>query len=182
MSGFEYLFTFYGLLLGLAIANVTTGFADMWRAREEIRPGWTTPLLGLFILLAAAHQWVSFWSGRNDINMEPWNLMISIGVALPYVFVSRGMFPRQQDRWSSLEDYYIAHRRVLLAAIAAPALASLIYNAARVSLPDPLSGLSYAIRILLPATLMLTSRLWVQRAGMAVLCGWMLFLVFASYS
>ncbi len=29
MGGFEYLFTFYGLLLGLAVANVATGFADM---------------------------------------------------------------------------------------------------------------------------------------------------------
>lgn len=40
MSGFEYLFTFYGLLLGLAVANVATGFADMWRSREAyVRAG-----------------------------------------------------------------------------------------------------------------------------------------------
>ena len=31
MSGFEFLFSFYSLLLGLAVANVATGFADIWR-------------------------------------------------------------------------------------------------------------------------------------------------------
>jgi hypothetical protein len=105
MSGFEYLFTFYGLLLGLAVANVATGFADMWRGRADTKVGWATPLLGLFIMLGAAQQWVSFWGGRDSLTMGPWELLISIGVAFPYIFVSQGMFPRDQDRWPSLDDY-----------------------------------------------------------------------------
>lgn len=182
MSGFEYLFTFYGLLLGLAIANVATGFADMWRSRADMGVGWTTPLLGLFILLAAAHQWVSFWGGRDTITMEPWNLLISIGVALPYIFVSRGMFPRQQDRWRSLEDYYVDHSRVLLGALIIPVMASLIYNAVRNGLPYEVGDfINLALRIGIPLALMLTRRPLAHRAGLGVLCAWMLFLTFVTF-
>lgn len=181
MSGFEYLFTFYGLLLGLAVANVATGFADMWRSREDIRPGWTTPLLGLFILLAAAQQWVSYWGGREGLTMEPWNLLISMGVAFPYIFVSTGMFPRQYDKWGSLEEYYAAHSRVLMGVLALPTLASSIYNAVLFGLPDALSAVTVAVGIGIPVALMLTRRPILHRVGLGLLCGWMLFLIFADY-
>ena len=44
MSGFEFLFSFYGLLLGLAVANVTSSFADAWRSRSEWQVGTAPPL------------------------------------------------------------------------------------------------------------------------------------------
>jgi hypothetical protein len=182
MSGFEYLFTFYGLLLGLAIANVTTGFADMWRSRDDIETGWTTPLLGLFVLLAAAQQWVSFWGGREFLTMEPWNLTISMGVALPYIFISRGMFPRQQDKWRSLEDYYAAHSRVLMGMLMVPSLTSLIYNGARSGdVPEGLAAISYVLGIGIPLSLVSTRRPWAHRMGLSFLCAWMLFMMFADF-
>lgn len=39
MGSFDYLFSFYGLLLGIAVANVAIGFADMWRDCEKISVG-----------------------------------------------------------------------------------------------------------------------------------------------
>jgi len=38
MGDFQYLFTFYALLLGLAIANVASGFGDMWREPKVSKP------------------------------------------------------------------------------------------------------------------------------------------------
>ena len=43
MSDFEYVVGFYALLLGLAVANVVIGFADMWRERERLEIGWCPP-------------------------------------------------------------------------------------------------------------------------------------------
>ena len=182
MSGFEYLFTFYGLLLGLAVANVATGFADMWRSRDDIGPGWTTPLLGLFILLAAAQQWVSYWSARDGLTMEPSTLLISMAVAFPYIFVSTGMFPRHQDKWPSLEDYYGAHSRVLMGALALPPLASLLYNVVLFGFPDMGQMAITAVRIGIPVALMLTRRPLLHRIGLGLLCGLMLYRMFADYS
>ena len=45
MNSFDYLFSFYGLLLGIAVANVALGFADMWRDCERIQVGTCPPLL-----------------------------------------------------------------------------------------------------------------------------------------
>lgn len=181
MSGFEYLFTFYGLLLGLAVANVATGFADMWRSREDIGPGWTTPLLGLFILLAAAQQWVSYWAARDGLTMEPATLLISMAVAFPYIFVSTGMFPRQQDRWRSLEDYYAAHSRVLMGALALPHAVSLVYNLVQFGPLNSQETVYAVVRIGIPAALMLTRRPLLHRIGLSLLCCLMLFKIFVDY-
>ena len=46
VDSFDYLFSFYGLLLGIAVANVAIGFADMWRDCGKIAVGYCPPLLG----------------------------------------------------------------------------------------------------------------------------------------
>lgn len=179
MSGFEYLFTFYGLLLGLAVANVATGFADMWRGRADAQVGWTTSLLGLFIMLGAAQQWVSFWGGRDSLTMGPWELLISIGVAFPYIFVSQGMFPRAQDRWPSLDAYYLAHSRVLMSVLLVPPVAGLLYNGLLYGeWPAGADLLFLSIRICIPLALILVQRPWAHRAGIATLCIAMLVAIF----
>ena len=71
MNGFEFLFSFYSLLLGLAVARVATGFADMWRGRRDTVVGISPCLLGLLILFSAAQQWMSFWRGRDVLTMGP---------------------------------------------------------------------------------------------------------------
>jgi hypothetical protein len=45
MNSFDYLFSFYGLLLGIAVANVALGFSDMWRDCERIQVGTCPPHL-----------------------------------------------------------------------------------------------------------------------------------------
>ena len=182
MSGFEYLFTFYGLLLGLAVANVATGFADMWRSSVALRVGWATPLLGLFILFGAAQQWVSFWSGRDSLTMGPWELLVSIGVAFPYIFVSQGMFPREQDRWNSLEAYYLAHSSVLMGVLLVPPLAGLVYNGVLFgSWPAGPDLIFTAIRVVVPLTLIFVKRVWAHRAGLALLSSAMLVAIFLFF-
>lgn len=182
MTGYEFLFTFYGLLLGLAIANVATGFADIWRSRDDLKPGWTTALLGLFILLAAAAQWVSFWGGRETLMMGPWELIVSIAVAFPYIFVSQVMFPRQQDRWASLDEYYLAHRAVIFAVLLVPPLASLAYNGAvGGTLPAGAHIILYVVRIVIPVALIASARLWLHRSGLALLCAAMLVAIFVFF-
>jgi hypothetical protein len=102
MNGFEFLFSFYSLLLGLAVANVATGFADIWRGRRETPVGTPTVLLGLLILFSAAQQWMSFWRGRDSLTMGRWQILVSIAVALPFVFISRAMPPESKihgDHW-----------------------------------------------------------------------------------
>jgi hypothetical protein len=167
MNGFEFLFSFYSLLLGLAVANVATGFADIWRGRRETSVGILTLLLGLLILFSAAQQWMSFWHGRDSLTMGPWQILVSIAVALPFVFISRAMLPREQDTWRSLDDYYMAHRRVLLAVLLIPPVASLLCNCALTNFPDRSEAFYDAMRLGVPLLLILWPRRLVQSVGLA---------------
>ena len=169
MNGFEFLFSFYSLLLGLAVANVATGFADMWRGRRQTTIGALGPLLGLLILFSAAQQWMSFWGGRDVLTMGAWEILVSIGVALPFVFISRAMLPREQDGWNSWDDYYMAHSRVLLTVLLIPPVISISYNLARANFPDRPQAVFDAVRLGIPLLLILWRQRWVHRVGLAAL-------------
>ena len=67
MNDFEYLFSFYALLLGLSVANVASGFGDMWRERHAMPVGVCTPLLGLVVLAGGMNVWVRYWHTQHDL-------------------------------------------------------------------------------------------------------------------
>ena len=174
MSGFEYIFTFYGLLLGLAIANATNNLAEMWRSSEVVKVGLTPPILCVVILLSGAQQWVSFWSARDDLTMTTDSLLMSIGMALPYIFVSHGMTPAREGS-GSFEEFYLRHRRTLMGVLTIPPVLSLAYNLALSGVPAPLDqyllyvAVVLAPRILIPLGLAFSRSPRVHAIGLAVL-------------
>ena len=169
MNGFEFLFSFYSLLLGLAVANVATAFADIWRGRKETVVGTATVLLGILILFSAAQQWMSFWRARDSLTIGPWQILVSMGVALPFVFISRAMLPRDQDAWQSLDDYYMAHSRVLLAVLLISPVASLSYNFAMGNFPNLWEAFYDAIRLGVPILLIVWQQRFVHTVGLLTL-------------
>lgn len=183
MSGFEYIFTFYGLLLGLAVANAVGNVAEMWRANETVKVGLAPPLLCVFILLAAAQQWVSFWGAREELTMSPVNLLMCIGMAVPYTFVSHGMTPAREGS-ASFESFYLDHRKMLMGVLAIPPLLSLIYNVALDGFGDlGQFALGMAVitgpRVLIPLWLALTRSPRAHAIGLGLLAAhtlWRLFL------
>ena len=58
MSEFEYFFSFYGLLLGLTVAEVAVGFANAIDAHKQRPIGRLTPLLAIL----AITTWMSIAS------------------------------------------------------------------------------------------------------------------------
>jgi|SRR5215217_1027738 len=167
MDDFEYLFSFYGLLLGLAAANVATGFADMWRERRVVAVGVSPPLLALIILLGSMNLWLRFWAVRDSVEFGAWALINMTCVALPYVFLSRAMFqPAGETR--SLEEHYLEHRRIILIVLALSPIFSLI-NAALVTRTLGLdwSSIWVGLRVAAPLLLIPFASRTVQRVGLA---------------
>ena len=58
MSAFEFVFSLFSLILGLALATGLGGLAKALKVRHKIRIGWLTTLLGLFVSL----DLVTFWA------------------------------------------------------------------------------------------------------------------------
>ena len=179
MSGFEFLFSFYSLLLGLAVARVATGLAESWRARAKTSFGASTLLLGLLILLSVAQQWLSFWGARDVLTMGPWEVLTCMGMSLPYIFISQAMLPQEHDNCTDLDDYYLQNRRSLLLALLIPPVVSLAYNVA-VQGFDWGYAIAYVLPVFVPVALAFSRRQWLHRVGLSLLVVNVLALMFAS--
>jgi hypothetical protein len=171
MGAFDYLFSFYGLLLGIAVANVAIGFADMWRDCEKIAVGTCPPLVASSVLLGGMNVWLQMWLTRPYVTVNGIQMLAAAAIALPYVFVSRAIFPGSEEAEErSLEEHYLRHRMLILVLLAVPTIVS-------VSTHVLIDGFRYrgweiwwvAGRISLPLLLLPFANRWAQRGGLAAL-------------
>lgn len=120
MSAFEFFFSFYGLLLGLSVAAVVGGFANVLHERHRIRFGWLTPLLALFIAVDIATFWAQAWI---IFRAAPFNLaLLVVGLVIAGVFYIAASitFPRVSpdgEERLDLDDHFWAHRRMVFACV-----------------------------------------------------------------
>lgn len=119
MSAFEFFFSLFGLILGLAIATVIGGLSDLYRQREKVKTGWLTPLLALFVLCDLSTLWVNAWTGLSDISVAYGPFFSALIVAGIYFFSASMVFPKVASDWPSLDEYYMSHRRFVLAGVMA---------------------------------------------------------------
>jgi hypothetical protein len=172
MSAFEYVFAFYGLLLGLAVANVVTGFADMWRERHVVAVGVCTPLIAGTVLLGVMNIWLRFWTAADTLVLSAWQLIGIVALAVPYIFISRAVFPAGGG--IALEDHYLAHRRTILLALAVPPAVAMMRTATQFSGLVPNWDLAWTFcRLLGPLVLMLFPGRSANRLGLALILVWM---------
>jgi hypothetical protein len=172
MSSFDYLFPFYGLLLGIAATNAAIGFAEMWKGREEIPVGWTPPLLGLYILLQVAQKWSLFWQYRESYGPErqTTTILLLMVYALPLIFVSTAMFPRTLARWTSVEQYYLENRRALLGVLLIPPVVGVAFFIVQRIDFDIGWVFHFFIPIALFVAMINRPSAWLNRIGMVLLC------------
>ncbi len=169
MSGFEYIVSFYALLLGLAVANVVIGFADMWRERERLPIGWCPPLLAASVLIGAMNTWLSTWQTHQAVTVDAWQMIAALGICLPYVFVSRAMTPPEGEK-IGLEEHYLKSRIPILLALALPPIFS-VWSKIRLDhfQYTGIDDLWHVARVLVPGALMVMPSRTAQRVGLAAL-------------
>lgn len=171
MGSFDYLFSFYGLLLGIAVANVAIGFADMWRDCEKISVGTCPPLVASSVLLGGMNVWMQMWLARPHVAVNGLQMLAAAAISIPYVFVSRAIFPGLENAPErSLEDHYLKHRRLILVLLAIPTAISIFSH----TLLDSFHYKDWEIgwvaaRIALPLALLFSAHRMVQRGGLALL-------------
>jgi hypothetical protein len=111
MSNFEFVFSLYSLLFGLALTQVFAGFGNTLQERHKISVGWLTPLLGLFVILDLTSFWAIGWELRN--MSRPAFLYLVCGVLLAgiYYLAARLVFPRNLEEWPDFDVYYCRHKQ-----------------------------------------------------------------------
>jgi hypothetical protein len=123
LSDFEFFFSFYGLLLGLSVAELTGGFARLLHERHRVRFGWLTPLLALFVAIDLATFWNQAWRFFRDAPFNPALLLIGLVIAATFYVAASVTFPRVTaegvETRIDLDQHFWAHRRVVFGCVLA---------------------------------------------------------------
>ena len=119
MSPFEFVFSLFGLLLGLSLAEVLGGLARTLKQWRTVHLGWLTPLLGLLVMLDLTSSWALAYSLRDSIPANFLTLVIGLFVTGLYYLAATLVFPDDAAKWPDLDTYFFEHKKQVLGGILA---------------------------------------------------------------
>jgi hypothetical protein len=119
MGGFDYVFSLFGLLLGLSLTEVLSGLSRVFRARQHIRLGWLTPLTGLLLMTDLVSFWSNAWEMRSVIPAGFGALVFAAAIASVYYLAASLVFPKEPADWPDLDQWYMLRRREVIGGVAA---------------------------------------------------------------
>lgn len=122
MTGFDFLFALFSLLLGLAMAEVLGGFARALklhaRARAgrsaDARIGWLVPLMAVYVLLGQLTGWTILYHARGGIPFNYVTLVVTTIVVGGYYLLSSLVWPEEPGEWPDFDAYYDQFNRLIL--------------------------------------------------------------------
>jgi hypothetical protein len=117
MTPVELVFAVYGLLLGLAVAEVLGGFSralKLKRGAKAVKIGWLTPLLGLFVMLDLMSFWMVAWAARDQIAANYGTLIAVLAIVGIYYLAATLIFPDDPEDWPDFDDWYDKQNRLVI--------------------------------------------------------------------
>ena len=114
MTDTEIIVSLVVLLGSLLLANIANNLADALRARREFPIGFVPWAINFYLTAAFVSGLTLFWSGRETVVFDMVVFVSQLGTWLPYIMVTRLLYPEHPDRWASVEEYYIANRHLIL--------------------------------------------------------------------
>jgi uncharacterized membrane protein len=122
LDQFEVFFTFYGLLLGLAAAEILSSLGRFARqgALRAIRA--QAALLAILTFLLICATWIDAWNLRATFTLDFRSLWAPIGAATAYYLAAVVAFPRESSAWSEMDRYFAERKGFIIAALVAAEL------------------------------------------------------------
>jgi len=114
MDAFSFVFSLFGLLMGLALAEAIGGLGKALELRHKIRIGWLLPLVALLITFDITAFWMIAWQHRTEIPVNFISLATGLVIFGIYYLIAQLAFPEDIDQWPDLDVYYFRHKRWLL--------------------------------------------------------------------
>ena len=125
MDEFSYIFELFALLLGLAVAEMLSGFGHVLKLRARrkagvddaavrVRIGWLVPLLGLLVLVDLATFWGGLWMAREGLQMSMLTVFCVLALIGGYYLVATQVFPDEPQLWPDFDDYYRLQKRFVV--------------------------------------------------------------------
>lgn len=159
MSDFEFLFSVFGLLIGLTFIEIAIKFADSIDAHSRRPIGVLTPLLALFVMIDVAGYWLFSWSIREQLHVRWRTVFIGLTVALIYYLSASMIFPRSEGEWKNLDEHYWSRKRFVIGGILLVETATMAWQWTRaVPALDDYWFWFYQLPYFIPLTLLLFTR------------------------
>lgn len=118
MNDIEFMMSFVAVLYGLALANIANNMADAVRARHDLPIGFIPWAISFYIATSAITSYGLYYLGREEYQFDIVSISVLLAAIMPYIFVSRLLYPEHKDRWNSVEDYYLANQKLILGILA----------------------------------------------------------------
>ncbi|MCW2763796.1 MAG: hypothetical protein JWR85_3997 [Marmoricola sp.] len=175
MSQFEFFMAFYSLLLGLAVAELFGGFANILRERAPPRLGIILPLVGGIALIEILATFIDAWTSLRGIGINMPQFAVPMLVGLVYFVLGVVMVPRHLDDWPDLDSYFDRRRPWIVGLLLAANLLLMITEITAMIQghrpSDPATVTAYALRNLWLftsyAALLFSRRRWLDYAAAA---------------
>jgi hypothetical protein len=132
MGQFEFFMTFYGLLIGLAVAELLLGFVNILRRSRRPRLGFLTPLLGAVVFLQSMALFIDAWTSLSNVAITMVGLAVPTMIGVATFCASVLAVPRDPDEWTDLDDYFFRNRRITLGLLFATNVLIIVNESARV--------------------------------------------------
>ena len=159
--------TFYGLLLGLAVAELFSGFARILQERTPPRLGLILPMLGMIVLIELIATFIDAWNSQQGVAIALQQLIVPTAVALAYFSVSAILVPRHFADWPDLDAYFDLRRTWIIGLLLVANLLLVVVVLSVMSNRDAL--IAYALRcawlIGSYAVLLMSRRRWIDIAA-----------------
>jgi fucose 4-O-acetylase-like acetyltransferase len=114
MTQFEFFMGFYALLLGLGVAQLLGGLANLVREKSPPKLGVLIPLVAVMVLIEIVAGFIDAWEKFRDIGITLAQLTIPTLIGVLYFFIASIVVPRDLSEWANLDDYYVARRKWLM--------------------------------------------------------------------
>lgn len=115
MNAFEFVFSLFGLLLGLALAEGLGGLARALKCRHSQPIGWPTALLGLFVSCDAVTFWMYGWAMREVIPLTWPSLFAGFLVCATFYVSAALVFPGEAGE--DMDAHFQRHYRTVIGGV-----------------------------------------------------------------
>jgi hypothetical protein len=121
MSNLDFVFSLFGVVLALCLAEILTGLAKALRlrrdaaqsGRNDVRLGILTPLLATFVLIDISSFWAVAWALRDAIPASYQVLICGLFATSLYYIAASWVFPQLDYGPFDLDAYYLRHKSLV---------------------------------------------------------------------